>query len=388
MDITYLLNLYDRAAANLRKLESILGEAARYLSTEPFYNPDPGYETLRRGWHDCLMGLPKLYGWTVTEPLPDLRVFGLGSQHDPNYSQQATAATTMANLGNQLATYGYELEKARRKLVRGRLVDLIDSIDRALPQILTGVARDSSDKLAGSLVDSLQRDFDEIERLMGSSPRSSKRWADLARHRSFGEGHDWHDIAMYDWPDVKGDLEDVGVTHFDPLPVDDIDLGFAANNPTTGRATTTLPWDKLTAEDFERLLFDLLRALKNHQNVQWLQKTNAADRGRDLSCERVLETGAGGVRTERVIVQAKHWRTRSIKHSEIAEVVSSMRLHGNPTVNTLVFATSGAFTQDSISWVEHRNSEGVAPFIELWSQSHLESLLAIHPDIAAAHHLR
>jgi hypothetical protein len=44
-------------------------------------------------------------------------------------------------------------------------------------------------------------------------------------------------------------------------------------------------WGDLHDSGFERLLFDLLRALPGHENVQWLMNTRAADRGRDLSLD-------------------------------------------------------------------------------------------------------
>ena len=122
--------------------------------------------------------------------------------------------------------------------------------------------------------------------------------------------------------------------------------------------------------------------------MQWLQRTRAADRGRDLSCERVIHDGAGGVRTERVVVQAKHWKTKSIGVSEISTNVANMDLISPPIVRVLVFATSGTFTLDAVDWCERHNGKGVAPSIELWPHSRLESLLAAHPALVADHGLR
>lgn len=90
------------------------------------------------------------------------------------------------------------------------------------------------------------------------------------------------------------------------MPVPAIDLGAAASGELAGSATLALPWDNLDDDGFERLLFDLLRSYTEHENVQWLMQTRAPDRGRDLSIDRVLSDATGGVRRERVIVQAKH----------------------------------------------------------------------------------
>jgi hypothetical protein len=174
----------------------------------------------------------------------------------------------------------------------------------------------------------------------------------------------------------------------DPLPVPDIDLGQAAAGHLTGAATIALPWNRLDDDGFERLLYDLLRDFPEHQNVQWLMQTRAPDRGRDLSLERSLRDATGGVRTERVIVQAKHWLKRSVRPREVAETLSAVKLWQPPVVRGLVIATSGRFTADAVAWAEKHNESGAAPFIELWPESKLETLLAQKSYLAAAHGLR
>lgn len=98
--------------------------------------------------------------------------------------------------------------------------------------------------------------------------------------------------------------------------------------------------------------------------------------------------GAGGVRVERVVVQAKHWLSKSVATAEIAANVAQMDLVVPPKVRVLVVATSGTFTLDGIEWTEAHNNKGIAPHVELWPHSRLESLLAARPALAAAHGLR
>jgi len=43
---------------------------------------------------------------------------------------------------------------------------------------------------------------------------------------------------------------------------------------------------------------------------------------------------------------------------------------------------------DAVAWAEQHNNGGAAPFIELWPESKLETLLAQKPYLAAAHGLR
>jgi hypothetical protein len=64
------------------------------------------------------------------------------------------------------------------------------------------------------------------------------------------------------------------------IPIPDIDLGEAAGGLLTGTATVGLAWSKLDDDGFERLLHDLLRDISDYDNVQWLTKTRAPDRGR------------------------------------------------------------------------------------------------------------
>jgi hypothetical protein len=53
-----------------------------------------------------------------------------------------------------------------------------------------------------------------------------------------------------------------------------------------------------------------------------------------------------------------------------------------------VIATSGRFSADAVAWAEKHNDSGDVPYIELWADSKLETLLAQKPYLAAAHRLR
>src|SRR6266568_856778 len=242
-------------------------------------------------------------------------------------SQHPVEAYEMAQRpGKDLTEYRYRLNRAHRRAARERLQQLTAAIDTGLPRLLRGVPRDSQDRLES--------------------------------------------------PDV------------DQLPVPDIDLGQAAGGHLTGTATIALPWERLKDDGFERLLYDLLRDIPEYHNVQWLMHTRAPDRGRDLSLDRVLRDSTGSVRNERVIVQAKHWLKRPVGPTEVANTVTATKLWPPPVVRGLIVATSGRFSADAITWTEQHNNVGAAPFIELWPDSRLESLLAQRPHLAAAHGLR
>lgn len=116
-------------------------------------------------------------------------------------------------------------------------------------------------------------------------------------------------------------------------------------------------------------------------------KTRAPDRGRDLSLERILRTPTGESRMERVLVQAKHWLSKSVRDSDVSALVVKAELW-MPPFHAVIMVTSGRFTTDAVTWSEIRASNGQRPDVELWSEADLERLLSRFPTIAAAHGLR
>lgn len=228
----------------------------------------------------------------------------------------------------------------------------------------------------------------EIERLVGDTSARAGRWADLYRHMSFSEGHDWWDIVEYDWPSVKPDILTAALAESDPIAVPDIDLGSAAAGGPSGGVTTALKWGNLTDDGFERLLFDVLRGLHGYDSAEWLMKTNAADHGRDLSVFRTLPDATGLGRRERVIVQVKHWQTKSVDPGSINDALSRLPAWEPPHIHCLVVATSGRFTPDAVKFVEANNEKGVDPRIEMWPDSLLEAMLARRPELTAGYGLR
>lgn len=389
MDLDELLRAMDRTAANLSKLESVWERAKQYIPSSPQRGSHPAYEDLVMAWADLLPGLPLIDGWTITDPLPDIDAMG---QSFTDYFEISESPSDVHVAGEKpgvdLAAYRYRLERARRRAARSRLEQLIATVDAALPVALKGVERDSLELLQNGQTEQTEAAVGEIARLLGDAAGDTGRWWDLHRHMRFSQGHDWHDIVEFDWPAVRADITAKALGDSDPLPVPDIDLGQAASGHLTGIATLALPWERLDDDGFERLLYDLLRSIPEHDNVQWLMQTRAPDRGRDLSLDRVLKDGSGGVRTERVIVQAKHWRSRSVNAAAVSETATAGKLWSPPLVRGIVIATSGRFTSDAVAWAERHNAEGTTPYIDLWPESRLETLLAQRPHLAAMHGLR
>jgi Restriction endonuclease len=86
-------------------------------------------------------------------------------------------------------------------------------------------------------------------------------------------------------------------------------------------------------------------------------RVNASDAGRDLEAYRVVSDGLLTERRERVIVRVKHWSSKSVNASDIADIVHATLppWEGEP-VRVLIFATTGSFTQEAVRWVESHNS--------------------------------
>src|SRR5205823_1764746 len=128
----------------------------------------------------------------------------------------------------------------------------------------------------------LEAAFAELDRLTGSSVPGHARWSEMHRHIRFADHQDFHDIVTMDWPSVKAEIEHHLYDDDEPVPINVDDLGAVAAARPQGRVTTGLAWDRLTAEDFERLIFELVRTTTAFENVNWLMRTEAADRGRDI----------------------------------------------------------------------------------------------------------
>ncbi|MFF5688591.1 restriction endonuclease [Streptomyces albidoflavus] len=389
MELEELLRAMDRAAANLKKLEKVWEQAEPFIPTSARLGSDVRYDRLKAAWMDLLPGLPEIDGWTITEPLPSIEDMG---QAFLDYLDIGFPPTEVHAAGEKpgadIATYRYRLERARRRAVRDRLKQLVSAVDAAIPLATKDAPQDPLERVENERTREIEASVGEIARLLGESAESIDRWWDLQRHMRFSQGQDWRDITAFDWPAVRTGIEAKSLGDSDPLPVPEIDLGRAASGDLTGSATLALPWDRLDDDGFERLIFDLLRAIPEHQNIEWLMQTRAPDRGRDLSMERVLHDGSGGVRTERVIVQAKHWLSRSVPANSVMETIVAGKQWNSSRVNTVIVITSGRFTSDAVSLAEGHNADGIPPHVELWAESRLEMLLAQRPHIAAAHGLK
>ncbi|PVZ61237.1 restriction endonuclease [Arthrobacter sp. H-02-3] len=398
MDLADALATFDKVAVNLEKLERVWQRAQPHVPTGPAFGTTPEYTTLARNWDDLLAGLPPIDGWKITAGLPDTNEIGQLFLDYADIGELPRHAWDLSEQPNEdLAKYRHLLDRARRKVIASRLTELSDQVTQLVAEVVAGIP--SLDewiatppaprvRIETPQVSEIESCLAEVERLLGQTVERKGRWAELRRHLHFGEVNDWHDIAIDDWPSVQSDIEAAKIGEVDPVPVPDVDLGEIGNTQLTGQATTALNWAALNSEGFERLLFDILRDLNGYQNVEWLMNTNAPDRGRDISLQRVFPDASGTVRTERVIVQAKHYTSKAVSPIDIQSSLASLSTWEPPVIRYLIIATSSRFSADAVLIVDKHNVTGKQPEIEMWPASKLEVLLSQRPKIAITYGLR
>ena len=290
--------------------------------------------------------------------------------------------------GRQLREYRFRFQAKRRELVRDRLLTLADEIDQllgVLSSVPAGIEIDAI--ITEPSWDRLTETVTEVDTLLGATVRPP-RWSDLQRHLHFGMVSDLSDILRFDWPAVGKSLRSQLYGEYDPVPVAATDLGEIVAARPVGPVTTQLDWSVLDDEDFERLVFSLISRAPSYENSQWLQKTHAPDRGRDLSADRVESDSLAGVRRYRTVIQCKHWLSRSVGPGDVGVARDQMALWQPPRVDELVIATTGRFTVDAVSLVDQHNQTDRALRIAMWPDTHLETLLAPRPDLVGQFRLR
>ena len=234
----------------------------------------------------------------------------------------------------------------------------------------------------------LQDHVSQIATLLGSSLKKPLKWDYLLRHLHFAMVGDFHDIEKMDWPSIKIELRESLYGVNDPIHVQVKDLSDLVSGRPQGPVATRLHWDRLSPDEFERLIFGLISSEQGYENPEWLMQPNAPDRGRDLSVTRVAVDRLSGTIRSRVIIQCKHWLSRSIRVPDVTTLIGQMNLWEPPRVDVHIIATSGRFTSDAVTYIEKHNQSDTALRIEMWPESHLELLLAARPFLIADFGLR
>ncbi|TAX46511.1 restriction endonuclease (plasmid) [Rhizobium leguminosarum] len=387
------LEQFEATEANLIKLERLWDEIASMIPTGIAFGANVEYEDRVRSFDLLLAGLPKIGGWKPAATPPDLDGVArsrLDAMEIDEPSAHVTVERWIEEPAGELQEYRFRFNNMRRALIRDALISLIDQIDADIRAVRATVPVDAErpEQIEKSVWSDMREHLKQIEVLLGSSVKKPARWSDMMRHMHFGCVGDLHDIEAMDWPDVKGTLRKglYGANEAVPVQVDDLSALVAAR--PTGPITTALAWSNIDDQTFERLIFTLISDTPGYENPEWLMQTRAPDRGRDLSVMRVIQDELSGTIRLRVVIQCKHWTSRSVSLPEVSSTKEQMALWPHPRVDVLIVATSGRFTADAVTWIEQHNANGASPRIEMWPESHLERLLAARPAIIAEFGLR
>jgi hypothetical protein len=386
-DLDAALQQFEATESNLEKLEKLWAQIETHIGGGPAFGSPPEYDELSLAFRQILPALPAIDGFRVEDKLHDYDAIGqmrLDALEVGEIEAKVSVEKFIEEQGRLLREYRFKLQAKRRELVRDRMLPLIDEVDELLRSLGPAVEGKEKNEYVRSVSEatwtSLEEAVVEIHTLLGSGERPT-RWGDLRRHLSFGMVGDLFDIQKLDWPAVKSGLRSALYGQHDPVPVAVTDLGDIVAARPKGRVPTKLNWAVLSDEDFERLMFLLITGVKGYENPEWLQHTHAPDRGRDLSVTKVDIDPLAGVRRYRVIIQCKHWQSKSIGPTDVSDARSQMELWQPPRVNQLIIATTGRFTVDAIALIEQHNQADRALHITMWPDSHLETLLAARPHL-------
>lgn len=387
------LRHFEAAEANLVKIEKVLVEIEAAIPQGIAFGDNPEYESNCRSFNTLLESLPKIDQWKpeiVLMDLDDIAQSRFDAQEVGEIECLVSVERHIGEPSRLLREYRYRFNQKRRELIRDSLVELIDAIDGNLRELskLLQENPESNENVDSPAFDKLKSNIAQINTLLGSSVSKPSRWSELHRHIHFGMLGDLHDIIEHDWPSVKAGLRKSLYGEKEPVPVEIDNLGALVSKRPRGPVATKLRWEHLTEEDFERLIFALISSEQGYENPEWLMKTNAPDRGRDLSVYRMYADPLDGTIRQRVIIQCKHWLSKSVGPTEIAVLREQMKMWEPPMVDVHVIATSGRFTSDAVAIIEKQNQSDSALRIEMWPESHLERLLASRPAIIAEFSLR
>lgn len=386
---------FEATEANLAKLERLWKEIQEAIPDGvAFVVDDEEYDDLCRRYKEVIDHLPAIGGWKIDAiPLDrnTISQWRLDAQEIGEVDAMLSVEEQVNAPSRQIAEYRFRFDRMRRRLVRNEVLRLVAEADVHV-QALAPLAPDPGDDgvdwrtpVEAAVWEALKSVVRQIDTLMGSAFERPPRWGELRRHLGFGMVTDLFDVVQVDWPAVRPDFDRL-LRADEPLPVETEDLGELVGSQPSGRVVTRLRWEDLTAEDFERLIYSLVSTEAGYENADWLMRTSAPDRGRDVSVCRVTDDSLAGTRREYVIIQCKHWLTRSVTPPDVASLVEQIQLW-DPRPDVLVIATTGRFTEDAVAAIERRNREQRLR-IEMWPETHLERVLSRRPDLIADFGLR
>ncbi len=387
------LREFEATEANLVKLERLNKDILDFVPKGIQFGCNPEYEDRCRAFNEVQAALPMIDGWKPECSFPDLNDLAqsrLDAEDIGEVSLLVEAEEPIEIPGKDLRAYRFRFNKKRRALIQDALSELIYFIDSDIRTVKTNLGPDieKNTRIDDLCWETLQDHVNQIATLLGSSIKKPQRWNDLLRHLYFGLISDFQDIEKMDWPSIKIELRESLYGVDDPIQVHVKDLSDLVSGRPQGPVATRLHWERLSPGEFERLIFALISAEQGYENPEWLMQPNAPDRGRDLSVTRLTIDRLSGAIRSRVIIQCKHWLSRSVTILDVTTLIGQMKLWEPPRIDALIIATSGRFTSDAVAFIEKHNQSDTSLRIEMWTESHLERLLASRPSLIAEFKLR
>lgn len=206
MDLNEAIGDFDAAETTLRRLESVWERLAALVPPGiSFIGDSPDgieYEDLCRAFRDLIAGLPPIDGFRIDAqpmPLDDIAQNRLDAQEVGYIEAVTDVQAGIAQPGEAIREYRFRFNRARRRVARDRILELIAEIEAQL-QSLTSRIDSDREPITDPEWGELREAFSEVERLAGSSTPRKGRWGELRRHLAWGQGVDLHDIALHDWP--------------------------------------------------------------------------------------------------------------------------------------------------------------------------------------------
>jgi len=388
------LRQFEATEANLSKLEKLWILLSKNIPTGISFVSNAVYENSCRSYENLLAKLPLIDGWRPTSlpiELDNIAQSRFDAAETGDALSKIKIDCKIEKPVKELREYRFKFDQKRKQLVQDKIPQTFNEIEDLLDQLqkLYPIVEDEFEynkKIEHPLWLDLQDRVKQIDLLLGSSIRPA-RWNDMQRHLHYSESNDLRDIVCSDWPSVKAGLTKFLDTSKASIHMM-VDLSDLVASKPSGSVLTKLRWESISADDFERLVFNLVTSDENHENPQWLMQTNAPDQGRDLSAYRVYKDKLSDTTRKRVIIQCKHWLSKSVSLADVSALKEQVKLWEPPRIDILVIATTGRFTADAIRWIEQHNRSDSAMTIEVWADSHLEKVLALNPAIVAEFCLR
>lgn len=359
------LRQFEATEANLAKLEKLWNLLQKNIPNGIVFAANPVYEDACHSYKQILAGIPLIDGWkpiTLPYDLDEITQFRLDAFEVGEVAIQIEVDRRIEKPGKELREYRFRFNQKRRQLIHDIVFQTFNEIQQLLDKLQESFPIDEENIKYGKKIEDpawqiLGDKVKQIDVLLGSSVPRPPRWSDMQRHLYYRETHDLRDIINSDWPSIKEGLTTSLYTTNKPILVEVNNLAELVISSPSGSVLTKLNWEKLSAENFERLIFSLLALEQNHENPQWLMHTNAPDRGRDLSVYRVHRDRLSGVIRRRTIIQCKHWLNKSISLPDLSATKDQVKLWEPPRVDILVIATTGRFTADAVNYVERHTNQ-------------------------------